>query len=48
MPVPLGVSNGLPVAVQIYADRWREDLCFEAAAQLEAAVGTLTPIDPRA
>ena len=33
MPVPLGVSNGLPVAVQIYADRWREDLCFEAAAQ---------------
>jgi amidase len=38
----------LPVAVQIYADRWREDLCFEAAAQLEAAVGTLTPIDPRA
>ena len=48
MPVPLGVSNGLPVAVQIYAGRWREDLCFEAASQLEAAVGTLTPIDPRA
>ena len=40
MPVPLGVSNGLPVAVQIYADRWREDLCFEAAAQLERRWGS--------
>ena len=47
MPVPLGVEQGLPVAVQLYADRWREDLCFEAAGLLEAAVGTFTPIAPQ-
>jgi Asp-tRNA(Asn)/Glu-tRNA(Gln) amidotransferase A subunit family amidase len=45
--VPLGVEQGLPVAVQLYADRWREDLCFEAAGLLEAAVGTFTPIAPQ-
>ena len=40
------VHDGLPAGVQIYADQWREDLCLEAGAVIEAAVGTLGPIDP--
>jgi hypothetical protein len=32
--------------VQCYADRWREDLALSAAADLEAALGIITPIDP--
>ncbi|GAT67309.1 amidase [Planomonospora sphaerica] len=37
----------LPQAVQIIGPRFREDLCLEAAAVVEAAAGTPTPIDPR-
>jgi amidase len=33
--LPMGLSDGLPVGIQIYADLWREDLCLEAAATLE-------------
>jgi amidase len=44
--VPVGVSDGLPLGVQCYADRWREDLALSAAADIEAALGTFTPIDP--
>jgi amidase len=45
--LPMGVADGLPTGVQIYADRWREDLCLEAAGLIEARVGHITPIDPR-
>ena len=41
-----GVADGLPTGVQIYADRWREDLCLAAAEQIEAASPMPTPIDP--
>jgi amidase len=44
--VPAGVEDGLPQAVQIIGPRFREDLCLDAAAAIEAAVGPLTPIDP--
>ncbi|MBL78389.1 MAG: indole acetimide hydrolase [Acidimicrobiaceae bacterium] len=44
--VPVGVSDGLPLGVQCYADRWREDLCLSAAGDIEAALGAITPIDP--
>ncbi|MGE0485551.1 MAG: amidase [Gammaproteobacteria bacterium] len=44
--LPMGVADGLPTGVQIYAERWREDLCLEAAALVEAAVGPIAPIDP--
>jgi amidase len=44
--LPMGVSDGLPTGVQIYADRWREDLCLQAAAQIEKEVGQICPIDP--
>jgi amidase len=45
--VPVGVAGGLPQVVQIIGPRYREDLCLDAAAALEQALGVLTPIDPR-
>jgi amidase len=45
--VPVGVARGLPQGVQIIGDRYREDLCLEAAEAIEERVGVLTPIDPR-
>jgi amidase len=44
--LPVGVAEGLPQAVQLIGPRYREDLCLDAAAALEARVGILTPIDP--
>jgi len=46
--VPVGCDGGLPQAVQIIGPRFREDICLDAAAAIEAGTGTLTPIDPRA
>jgi len=45
--VPIGIADGLPQVVQIIGPRYREDLCLDAAAALEQALGVLTPIDPR-
>lgn len=45
--LPMGVVDGLPTGVQIYADRWREDLCLDAAGLIEARVGNIAPIDPK-
>jgi amidase len=45
--VPTGVAGGLPTGVQVIGPRFREDLCLDAAAVIEASVGVLTPIDPR-
>ncbi|MGW0807798.1 amidase [Nonomuraea sp. NPDC002799] len=45
--VPVSVTGGLPQAVQIIGPRFREDVCLDAAAAVEASVGPLTPIDPR-
>ena len=39
-------DNGV-VSVQITAGRFREDLCLEAAAAIEARAPMATPIDPR-
>jgi amidase len=44
--VPVGVAGGLPQGVQIIGDRYREDLCLDAAQAIEERVGVLTPIDP--
>jgi len=44
--VPTGVANGLPTGVQVYADRWREDLCLEGAEIIESRLGQICPIDP--
>jgi amidase len=45
--LPVGVENGLPQAVQLIGPPYREDLCLDAAAELEARLGVFTPIDPR-
>ena len=45
--VPTGLAGGLPMGVQIMAARFREDLCLDAAAAIEARAGVLTPIDPK-
>lgn len=44
--VPVGVSGGIPQGVQVIADRYREDLCLDGAADIEAALGNITPVDP--
>jgi amidase len=45
--VPAGVVNGLPQSVQLIGNRYREDLCLDAAEAIEQRLGTVTPIDPR-
>jgi amidase len=45
--VPTGLANGLPLGVQIIGNRFREDLCLDAAEAIEARLGLITPIDPR-
>jgi amidase len=44
--LPMGVVDGLPTGVQVYAERWREDLCLDVAGLIESRVGRITPIDP--
>ena len=43
--VPTGIAAGLPMGVQVIADRFREDVCLDAAAAIEERLGTFTPID---
>ncbi len=44
--VPVGAEDGLPIGVQLIGARFREDLCLDAAAAIEARAGVQTPIDP--
>jgi amidase len=46
--LPVGVADGLPMGVQVIGDRYREDLALDGAAAIERALGTITPIDPKA
>jgi len=39
--VPVGQVEGHPVGVQLIASRYREDLCLDAAAAIEAKVGIM-------
>jgi aspartyl-tRNA(Asn)/glutamyl-tRNA(Gln) amidotransferase subunit A len=41
--VPCGLSDGLPVGLQIMAPTMADDRMYRVAAALESAVGTLTP-----
>ncbi len=43
---PAGVVDGLPVGVQVMGDRFTDLRCLTIAAEIEALVGTITPIDP--
>lgn len=45
--LPVGLGDGLPQTVQLIGQRFREDLCLDAAAAIEDRLGILTPIDPR-
>jgi amidase len=45
--LPAGVAGGLPIGVQLIGPRYREDVCLTAAWEIERALGTCTPIDPR-
>ena len=45
--VPTGLHEGVPIGVQVIAGPCREDLCFDAAAVIEAHHPLPTPIDPR-
>ncbi len=44
--VPGGVVDGLPVGIQVMGDRYTDLRCLTIAAEIEAAVGRFTPIDP--
>jgi amidase len=44
--VPTSLVDGLPQGVQIIAGFYREDLCLDAAAVIEARCGRLTPMTP--
>ena len=43
---PTGLHDAVPIGVQVIAGPCREDLCFDAAAVLEAHFPMPTPIDP--
>jgi amidase len=44
--VPAGTHAGLPLGVQVTGDRFREDLCLDAAEAIEQRLGVIAPIDP--
>jgi amidase len=45
--VPCGLTDGVPLGVQVIGSRYREDLCLDAAEVIEARHGLPTPIEPR-
>jgi amidase len=44
--VPVGLHEGLPLGVQVVANRFDEGRCLAAAADLEVVLGTFTPVSP--
>ena len=44
--VPVGLHEGLPLGVQVIGNRFDEGRCLAAAAALETALGTFTPVSP--
>jgi amidase len=46
LALPMGTAGGLPTSVLIYSDLWREDLCLEAAAIIEAEGGSASVVEP--
>jgi amidase len=47
LAVPIGMDGDLPMGVQLFAARWREDLLLDAGEVIEAHEGVRRPIDPR-
>jgi amidase len=44
--VPAAIHDGLPMGVQVMADRWQDLTALAVAEDIERAVGRFTPIDP--
>jgi amidase len=40
--MPTGLHDGIPMGVQIIGQRFREDLCLDAAEAVERGTGILT------
>lgn len=47
VPSRLNPATGLPIGVLLGGRRFREDMCLDAAAIIEASSNVATPIDPR-
>jgi amidase len=47
LAVPVGMDGDLPMGVQVFGARWREDLLLDAGEVIEAHEGPRRPIDPR-
>lgn len=47
MSAPVGLVDGLPMGVHLIANRFREDMLFDAAQVIEAHCTLTTPIDPK-
>jgi len=47
LAVPVGMDGGMPMGVQVFGARWREDLLLDAGEVIEAHEGVRRPIDPR-
>ncbi len=43
---PAGLSDGMPVGIQVIGDRFHDLSCLSIAALIEQSLGVLTPIDP--
>ena len=43
---PAGVTKGLPVGAQVMGDRFNDLRCLTIAAEIEAGLDPITPIDP--
>ena len=41
---PIGLIDGHPVGAQLIGSRYREDLCLDAAAAIEAKVGVMAKV----
>jgi amidase len=46
LSVPTGLSDGVPIGVQVVASRFREDLCLAAGEVIESRQPLRTPITP--
>jgi amidase len=46
LSVPTGLSDGVPIGVQIVAGRFREELCLRAGEVIEARQALRTPVTP--
>jgi amidase len=47
LAVPVGEHEGLPHGVQLVARRWRDDLCLDAAAEIQKREGFRPVVDPK-